>query len=76
MAPSDQLQAHCTSGEGNSCSETVPANVTSYNLTVDGGVQYTITVSALSNRGESQGNPQLNFSMLLYVHIYIVVRFT
>ena len=52
----------CTSGEGNSCSVTLPAVTTSYNLPVDAGVQYTITVSALSNGRESQGNPQLNFS--------------
>ena len=52
----------CTSGEGNSCSVTLPADTTSYNLPVDAGVRYTITVSALSNGRESQGNPQLNFS--------------
>ena len=50
----------CTPSEGDSCSETLPANTTSYNLTVDAGVQYTITVSALSNDRESEGNPQLN----------------
>ena len=53
-----------TSSEGNSRSETLPADTTSYNLTIMAGVQYTITVSALSNGRESQGNPQLNFGML------------
>ena len=51
------------SGEGDSHSETVPADTTSYNLPVVAGVQYTITVSALSNGRESQNNPQLNFGM-------------
>ena len=50
----------CTSGEEDSCTETLPADTTSYNLTVVAGVQYTITVSALSNDRESQNNPQLN----------------
>ena len=50
----------CT-GE-DSCTETLPADITSYNLTVDAGVQYTVTVSALSNGRESQNNPHLNFS--------------
>ena len=49
------------SGEGDSHSKTVPANATSFDLTVDAGVQYTITVSALSSGRESQDNPQLNF---------------
>ena len=51
------------SGEGDSHSETLQADKTSFNLTVDAGVQYTITVSALSNGRESQDNPQLNFGM-------------
>ena len=49
------------SDEGNSRSETLPANTTSFDLTAVAGVQYTITVSALSNDRESQGNPHLNF---------------
>ena len=51
------------SGEGDSHSKTVPANATSLDLTVDAGIQYTITVSALSSGRESQDNPQLNFGM-------------
>ena len=51
----------CTPSEGDSCSETLPADTTSYDLTVVAGVQYTITVSALSNGRESQ-NITLNFS--------------
>ena len=54
----------CTSGEGNSCNKTLAADTTSYDLTVVAGVQYTITVSALSNGRESQNNPQFNFGML------------
>ena len=50
----------CTSVGGDSCSETLPADTTSYDFPVVTGVQYTITVSALSNDRESQGNPQLN----------------
>ena len=63
---------NCTSGEGDSCNEIlrIPADTTSYNLTVVAGVQYTITVSALSNGKESQDNPQLNFSMLICTHFY------
>ena len=53
----------CTTGEEEICSETVPANTTSVDLTVVAGVQYTITVSALSNGRESQNNPQHNFGM-------------
>ena len=62
--PVTNYRLNCTSGEGDSCNETLPANTTSYDLQVDAGVQYTITVSALSNDRESQGNPQLNFGML------------
>ena len=53
------------SGEGDSHSKTVlvPANTTSFDLPVEAGVQYTITVSALSNGRESQNNPQLKFGM-------------
>ena len=51
----------CTSGGGDSCSETLPADTKSYDLTVVAGVQHTITVSALSNGRESQGNPHCNF---------------
>ena len=50
----------CTSSEGDSCSETLPADTTSYDLTVDVGVQYTMTVSALSNGRESQNSRPLN----------------
>ena len=39
----------CTTGEEEICSETLPANTTSFDLTVVAGVQYTITVSALNN---------------------------
>ena len=51
-----------TPSEGDSRNKTLPADTTSYDLTVDAGVQYTITVSALSNGRESQNNPKLNFS--------------
>ena len=74
--PVTHYNLSCTSGEGKSCNETLPADTTSYNLTVVAGVQYTITVSALSNGRESQDNPQLDFSMLAYVHIDILLRFT
>ena len=62
------------SGEGDSHSKTVlvPANTTSFDLPVEAGVQYTITVSALSNGRESQDNPQLSFgvfSTCCYGHI-------
>ena len=57
----------CTSSEGDSRSKILPANTTSFDLPVVAGVQYTITVSALSNGRESENNPQLNFSMLAYV---------
>ena len=50
----------CTSGEGDSCNETLPANTTTFDLPVIAGVLYTITVSALSNDRESQ---QLNYGM-------------
>ena len=53
----------CTTGEEEICSETVPTNTTSFDLTVVAGVQYTVTVSALSNGRESQNNPQHNFGM-------------
>ena len=49
------------SGEGECHDETLPADTTSFDLPVVAGVQYTITVSALSNGRESQNNPQLNF---------------
>ena len=62
--PVTHYNLSCTSGEGDSCNETLPADATSYNLTVKAGVQYTITVSALSNGRESQDNPWLNFSTL------------
>ena len=53
----------CTPSEGDSCTETLPANTTSYDLTVVAGVQYTITVSALSNGRESRNSPQRMFGM-------------
>ena len=53
----------CTTGEEEICSETLPANTTSFDLTVVAGVQHTITASALSNGRESQNNPQHNFGM-------------
>ena len=64
--PVTNYRLNCTSGEGDSCSETLPADTTSYDLPVVAGVQYTITVSALSNDRESCSNPHLNFSMLAY----------
>ena len=50
----------CTPSGGDSCNEELPADTTSYDLPVVAGVQYTVTVSALSNDRESQNNPQLN----------------
>ena len=62
--PVTNYRLTCTpSEEGNSCTETLPADTTSYDLTVEAGVQYTITVSALSDGRESQNNPQLNIGM-------------
>ena len=69
--PVTHYNLSCTFGEGNSCNETLPADKTSFDLPVVAGVQYSISVSALSNGRESQDNPQLNFSMLVYVHIFI-----
>ena len=62
--PVTHYNLSCTSSEGDSCNETLADDSTSYNLTVVAGVQYTITVSALSNGRESCFNPHLNFSML------------
>ena len=61
--PVTNYNLSCTSSEGDSCNETLPANTTSFELPVVAGVQYTITVSALSSGRESQNNPQLNFGM-------------
>ena len=63
-APVTHYSITCTTGEEEIYSETVPANTTSFDLTVVAGAQYTITVSALSNGRESQNNPQHNFGML------------
>ena len=52
-----------TDGEGN-CSELLPANTTSFTLSVAAGIQYTIMVSALIGDRESQDNPQLNLGKL------------
>ena len=62
----------CTTDNEDSCYEMLPSCMTSFDITVDAGVQYTITVSALSNGRESQNNPQLNFGMFsacCYGHI-------
>ena len=70
--PVTNYRLNCTSGEGDSCSETLPADTTSYDLTVVAGVWYNITVSALSNGRESKDNRQLNISMLPYFgHVYM-----
>ena len=55
----------CTStdGEGN-CSELLPANTTSFTLSVAAGIQYTIMVSALIDNRESQDNPKLSLGKL------------
>ena len=52
-----------TTDNEDSCYETLLSCMTSFDMTVTDGVQYTITVSALSNGRESQDNPQLNFGM-------------
>ena len=59
----------CTSSEGDRYNEKLPANTTSFDLSVIAGVSYTITVSALSNGRESQNNPQLNFGMFSVLHL-------
>ena len=56
-------------GEGDSCSKILPASATSFELPVEAGVQYTFTVSALSNGRESQNNPQLNFGMFSALYL-------
>ena len=61
----------CTSGEGDSCNETLPANTTSFELPVVAGVQYTITVSALSSGRESQQLKYGLFSAFTYWHIIV-----
>ena len=63
--PVTHYNLSCTSGEGDSCNETlrIPADTTSFELPVVAGVSYTITVSALSSGRESENNPQLNFGM-------------
>ena len=61
--PVTHYNLSCNSSEGDSCSEVLPANTTSFDLPVVAGVQYTITVSALSSGRESENNPQLNFGM-------------
>jgi len=53
----------CTDGEGSS-SELLPANTTSFTLSVAAGIQYTIMVSARIDDRESQDNPQLNLGKL------------
>ena len=68
--PVTHYNLSCISGVGSSCNKTLPADTASYNLTVVAGVQYTITVSALSNGRESQDNPQFNFSMFVCTHFY------
>ena len=65
LSPVTDYNLSCTStdGEGN-CSELLPANTTSFTLSVAAGIQYTIMVSALIGDRESKGNPQLNLSKL------------
>ena len=59
--PVTHYKLSCTPSEGDSCSETLPADMTSFSdLPVVAGNLYTITVSALSNDRESQNNPHLN----------------
>ena len=59
--PVTHYKLSCTPSEGDSCSETLPADMTSFSdLPVMAGNLYTITVSALSNDRESQNNPHLN----------------
>ena len=59
--PVTQYKLSCTPSEGDSCSEPLPADMTSFSdLLLMAGVQYTITVSTLSNDRESQNNPHLN----------------
>ena len=73
--PVTNYRLNCTSGEGDSCSETLPADTTSYDLTVVAGVPCTITVSALSDGRESKDNQQLNISMLPYFsHAYMCLH--
>ena len=65
-----------TTDNEKSFNETLPSCKTSFDITVTDGVQYTITVSALSNGRESQNNPQLKFGMFsacTYGHIMQVI---
>ena len=56
----------CTSTDGDgSCSELLPANTTSFTLSVAAGVQFTIIVSALVDGRESQNNPTVDFGKIL-----------
>ena len=52
-----------TTDNEDSCYEILPSCMTSFDITVTDGVQYNITVSALSNGRESQGNQHLNIGM-------------
>ena len=50
--------------------------MTSYDLIVVAGVQYNITVSALSNGRENQNNPHCNFGMFSALYILHQVKMT
>ena len=58
---SDQLQPYLWWRE--QLQETLLDDTTSFDLPVVAGVQYNITVSALSDGTENQNNPQFNFGM-------------
>ena len=66
LSPVTCYNISCTSTDGDgSCSELLPANTTSFTLSVDAGVQYTFMVSALVDDRESQNSPTVDFGKIL-----------
>jgi len=65
LSPVTDYNFNCISTDDQgSCSELLPANTTSFTLSVAAGIQYTIMVSALIDDRESHDNPQLNLGKL------------
>lgn len=59
--PVTHYKLSCTPSDGDSCTETLPADMTLFSdLPIIAGNLYTITVSAVSNDRESQNNPHRN----------------
>jgi len=60
----------CTSVDSEDrCIEVLPANSTSFNLTVNAGVWYTISVIAVNDGRESKSSPPLNVCMLSWLQV-------